>query len=109
MQNDFNTADSYVYENSTNYKRLPDWSKLLLDDYLNDLSTTFPESSINIYRIACSEFLIYIHNIDGKSTKDINHNNLIAYYITKTDVVLLLKINILVEFGIFFTILLTKN
>jgi integrase len=80
MQNDFITADSYVYENSTNYKRLPDWSKLLLDDYLNDLSTTFLESSINIYRIACSEFLIYIHNIDGKSTKDINHNNLIAYY-----------------------------
>lgn len=80
MKNDFITTDSYVYENSSNYKRLPDWSRLLLDGYLNDLSESFLDSSINQYRIACSEFLIYIKNIDGKSTKDINHKNLIGYY-----------------------------
>ncbi|MBC8343930.1 MAG: tyrosine-type recombinase/integrase [Bacteroidetes bacterium] len=47
---------------------------------MNDLSESFLESSVNTYRIACSEFLIYINNIDGKSTKNINHKNLMAYY-----------------------------
>lgn len=74
------TADSYVYENSCNYDRLPEWYKLLLDDYLNDISNSFHKGYVNQHRIACSEFLIYINSIGGRNTDDINHKNVIGYY-----------------------------
>lgn len=74
------TTDSYVYENSCNYDRLPEWCRLLLDGYLNDISHSFREGYIREIRIACSEFLIYISSIGGKNIEDINHKKVTGYY-----------------------------
>lgn len=80
MKNGDITTDSYVYENSSNYDRLPVWCRLLLDGYLHDLLHSFSEGYVAEHRIACSKFLIYIINIGGKNTEDINHKNVIRYY-----------------------------
>jgi integrase len=74
------TTNNYVYENSSNYARLPKWCRLLLDDYLNKFSQSFCEGYVSQRRIACSKFLIYISDNGGKSAKDINHKNIIGYY-----------------------------
>ena len=80
MRNGCITTDRYVYENSYNYNRLPEWSRLLLDGYLDDISHSFREGYVKEHRIACSEFLIYISIIGGKNIGDINHKNVIGYY-----------------------------
>ncbi|EQB89771.1 integrase [Clostridium punense] len=72
--------NSYVYEDSYNYKRLPEWCKLLLDSYLNHISNSFSKGYVSQHRIACSKFLIYINSIGGKNTGDINHINIIRYF-----------------------------
>lgn len=79
MRNSCITTNSYVYENSCNYDRLPEWCRLLLDDYLNNISHLFHEGYVKQRRIDCSEFLIYINSIGGKDAENINHKNLIGY------------------------------
>lgn len=70
----------YVYEDSYNYERLPDWCKLLLYSYLNHISNSFSKGYVSQHRIACSKFLIYICSIGAKNTGDINHLNIIGYF-----------------------------
>ena len=67
------TTKKYVYENSSNYDRLADWCRILLDDFLCNLSYSYGEGYIRQHRIACSEFLVYISNIGGKKVRDITH------------------------------------
>ena len=74
------TTDRYVYENSCNYNKLPNWCRLLLDDYLNELLQSFSEGYVRQHRITCSKFLFFISNNGGKSTEDINHKNIIEYF-----------------------------
>jgi site-specific recombinase XerD len=73
-------SNNYVYENSSNYDRLPDWSRLLLNDYLGEISNLFGKAYIQQHRITCSEFLIFINSIDIKNVSDINHQNIIEYH-----------------------------
>ncbi|ACV63057.1 integrase family protein [Desulfofarcimen acetoxidans DSM 771] len=80
MRNGCISTDSYVYENSCNYDRLPLWCRLLLDGYLNNISHSFSEGYVAEHRVACSKFLIYISIIGGKNIEDINHKNVIGYY-----------------------------
>lgn len=80
MINGHLTTHKYVYENSYNYDRLPNWCKLLLNSYLNHISKLFREGYVSQLRIACSEFLIYISSIGGKNIGDINHKNIIEYF-----------------------------
>ena len=78
--NDSINTDSYVYENSSNYDRLPAWCRLLLDSYLNHISNSYSKGYIRQLRITCSEFLIYFSLIDAKDVRDINHKNIIQYF-----------------------------
>jgi len=73
-------SNSYVYENSSNYDRLPSWWRLLLNEYLNEISNLFGKAYIQQHKIACSEFLIFISSIDIKNIADINHKNIIKYH-----------------------------
>ncbi|MCB2354401.1 tyrosine-type recombinase/integrase [Clostridium estertheticum] len=78
--NDSIHTDSYVYENSSNYDRLPAWCRLLLDSYLNYISNSFSKGYVRQHRITCSEFLIYFSLIAAKGVRDINHKNVIEYF-----------------------------
>jgi len=80
MRNGCITTDSYVYENSCNYDRLPEWCRSLLDGYLNDISHLFSEGYVKEHRMACSEFLIYMSSVGGKNERDITHKTVIGYY-----------------------------
>jgi len=80
MRNGCITTDSYVYENSCNYDRLPEWCRSLLDGYLNDISNLFSEGYVKEHRMACSEFLIYVSSVGGKNERDIIHKTVIGYY-----------------------------
>ena len=80
MINDCITTDSYVYENSYNYERLPVWCRLLLDSYLNHISNSFGKVYVRQHRITCSEFLIYFSDIGVENVRDINHKNVIEYF-----------------------------
>ena len=72
--------NNYVYENSSNYDRLSSWCRILLDNYLKDISLTYGDSYINQLRVTGSEFLIYISQIGGKDISAINHKNIIGYF-----------------------------
>ena len=79
-------SNSYVYENSSNYARLPDWCRLLLNEYLGEISNLFGKDYIQQHRITCSEFLIFINSIDIKNVSDINHQNIIEYHMQSNHV-----------------------
>ncbi len=73
-------SNSYTYENSSNYVRLTNSNyRLLLDNYLKDISLSYSGSYIRQLRVACSEFLIYISQIDEKDISAINHKNIVGY------------------------------
>jgi len=73
-------SGSYVYENSSNYNRLSDWCRLLLDNYLKDISLIYSGKYIEQLRIATSEFLIYISQIGGSDISNVNHKNIVKYF-----------------------------
>ncbi len=73
-------SNKYIYENSSNYDRLTGWGRLLLDDYLNYISSSYSEKYIQQLRVTCSEFLIYISDIGGKDISSVTHKNIVRYF-----------------------------
>lgn len=80
MQNGYITEKRYVYENSCNYDKLPDWCRLLLDGYLSDTAHSFCDNYSRQHRMACSEFLIYVWSVGVTKPDEITHKNVIDYY-----------------------------
>lgn len=70
----------YVYENTASYRRLPQWCRLMLDQYLKVESLSFGDSYVETKRIACSHFLEYLWINGIQAYGEISYHHIIAYH-----------------------------